>query len=39
MKFHKCNTLWDRLSAKHSDKADLKDPDANWGVEKKLRIF
>lgn len=25
------NTLWDSISAKHSDKAALKDPDANWG--------
>ena len=25
------NTLWDSLSAKHSDFAALTDPDANWG--------
>ena len=25
------NTLWDSLSAKHSDAAALADPDANWG--------
>ena len=25
------NTLWDSLSAKHSDKAALIDPEANWG--------
>jgi glycerophosphoryl diester phosphodiesterase len=25
------NTLWDSISAKHSDQAALKNPDANWG--------
>ena len=25
------NTLWDSLSAKHSDRAALLDPAANWG--------
>jgi len=25
------NTLWDSISAKHSDRAALLDPDANWG--------
>ncbi|MBO7684541.1 MAG: glycerophosphodiester phosphodiesterase family protein [Kiritimatiellae bacterium] len=25
------NTLWDSLSAKHSDRAALTDPDGNWG--------
>ncbi len=25
------NTLWDSLSAKHSDAAALTEPDANWG--------
>lgn len=25
------NTLWDSISAKHSDKAALRDPDGNWG--------
>jgi len=25
------NTLWDSLSANHSDKAALIDPEANWG--------
>ena len=25
------NTLWDSISAKHSDLAALKDPEANWG--------
>ena len=25
------NTLWDSLSAKHSDRAALVDPEANWG--------
>jgi glycerophosphoryl diester phosphodiesterase len=25
------NTLWDSISGKHSDRAALLDPDANWG--------
>lgn len=25
------NTLWDSLSANHSDRAALLDPEANWG--------